>query len=155
MSRIHIEFLADFPGCLSTLAAWHYDEWGKSDPALTLEHFETGLRQRMNRKQLPLALVTYSGDVPVATASIKIQEMETHPQYMHWLGAVYTIPDYRRRGIGSQTIEAVAALAKLLGVEQLYLYTHQNEALYAHLAWVTIERPLYRGREVVIMRRSL
>jgi len=152
---VAIGYLADHAELLHVLAAWFYDEWGQGDPPFNLKDFEAQFRARLHRDKLPLALVALNDGVPVATASLKMQEMETHPQYLHWLGGVYTLPEFRGQGIGSQVVEAAAVEAKRLGVEELYLYTRRNVDLYAKLGWMTIEQPLYLGKPVVIMRRRL
>lgn len=152
---IIIDYLADHPDLLAVLASWFYAEWGHSKPDFTTQFFEDELRGRMNRDQLPLTLVAFLNDNPVATVSLLLEEMETHPQFLHWLGSVYTLPDYRHHGIGSQLLEHAASEAKRLGVRQLYLWTRHVESLYARFGWVVIQRPVYRGRPVAIMRRSL
>jgi len=155
MSDLIIHLLADHPQWLPLLASWFYQEWGQNFPELTLEDYRDQFTTRLNRERLPLALVACLDGVPVATTSLKLNEMETHPQYLHWLGGVYTLPKYRRQGIGAQVIEAAAGQAGRLGVVDLYLYTRHSMALYERLGWVTIERPIYRGREVILMRRIL
>jgi len=155
MSDLIIHLLADHPQWLPLLASWFYQEWGQNFPELTLEDYRDQFTTRLNRERLPLALVACLDGVPVATTSLKLNEMETHPQYLHWLGGVYTLPKYRRQGIGAQVIEAAAGQAGRLGVVDLYLYTRHSMALYERLGWATIERPIYRGREVILMRRIL
>jgi putative hydrolase of the HAD superfamily len=81
--------------------------------------------------------------------------METHPQYLHWLGGVYVHPDFRGQGIGSQLVQYTANKANELKVKSLYLYTHKHVNFYAHLGWQVIEEPLYHGRKVSIMKRNL
>ena len=155
MENVEIRYLADSPELLTILSAWFYDEWGQGDPPFATQDFEAQFRARLHRDHLPLALVAFLDGIPVATASLKIQEMDTHPQYLHWLGGVYTLPQYRGRGIGSRLVEAAATEAKRLGVDALYLYTRRSVDLYAKLGWTTIEQPLYQGKRVLIMRRRL
>jgi GNAT superfamily N-acetyltransferase len=155
MLPLQISYLADQPHWLPTLAEWFYQEWGHGDPPFTLQDFHDQFRTRLNHDRLPLALVASRDGLPVATASLKLQEMDTHPRYMHWLGGVYTLPEHRGQGIGAQIIQAATAEAHRLGVQVLYLYTRRSVALYARLGWQTIERPVYRGKQVIIMKRAL
>jgi GNAT superfamily N-acetyltransferase len=62
----------------------------------------------------------------VATAALKIREMETHPQYEHWLGNVYVLPEFRAQGIGTTVIERAKHEAKRIGIRDLYLYTRDR-----------------------------
>lgn len=150
--NMEIGFLADHPDLTSVIASWYYQEWGQNGPVFTPQFFELELSERLNRDKLPLTLVAFNNSVPVATASLKLKEMETRPEIQHWLGGVYTLPEYRGRGIGSLIIEHAMAQARHLEVSELYLYTRSSESLYARLGWVTIERPLYHQRKVAIMK---
>lgn len=148
-------YLADQPGLIPQLAQWFYNEWGRNYPNLGVETFEGRLKDRLNRNKLPLVLVLLRDESPIASASLKIQELETHPQYLHWLGSVYVLPELRGQGIGSRLIQHSATEARRQGVRNLYLYTRHREGFYARLGWKPIERPLYHGRTVAIMLRNL
>lgn len=150
-----IIYLADRTDLIPTLGGWFYQEWGRNFPDLTQVTFEGKLWQRLNRDQVPLVLVILRDDSPIASASLKIREMETHPQYLHWLGSVYVVPEYRREGIGTELVQYAVKEAKRLAVHDLYLYTRNRESFYTRLGWKVIERPLYHGREVVIMKQIL
>ena len=150
-----IIYLADRLDLIPILGGWFYKEWGRNLPDVTQATFEGKLRQRLNRDQVPLVLVTLRDDSPIASASLKIQEMETHPQYLHWLGSVYVLPEYREEGIGTKLVQFAVNEAKRLAVHDLYLYTRNRENFYTRLGWKVLERPLYHGREVVIMEQIL
>src|SRR5512147_1529547 len=147
---IEIRYLADCPELIPVLASWFYAEWRRPD--LSIERIERRLYDRLNRDRLPLVLVGFRDQQPVASASLKIQEMDIRPEYLHWLGSVYVRPEARNQGIGSQLVEYIAGEARRLGVEELYLYTTYSERLYARLDWITIERVEYHGRSLVIMK---
>ncbi len=148
-------YLADQPDLLPILADWFYDEWGCGDPNSSPESMRRLLGNYLNRDQVPLTIVLLRDGEPIASASLKIQEMETHPQYLHWLGGVYVRPQYRNEGFGSQLVEYTANEAVNLNIEQLYLYTRNHEDFYTRLGWQVIERPLYEGRIAIVMRRIL
>lgn len=148
-------YLADRVDLIPTLAGWFYDEWGHNSADLTPATFEQKLRQRLNRDRVPLVLVLLRDDSPIASASLKNQEMEIHPQYLHWLGSVYVLPEYQGKGIGSNLVQYSVNEAKRLAVHDLYLYTRSRENFYTRLGWKPLERPLYHGRRVVIMKHIL
>jgi GNAT superfamily N-acetyltransferase len=152
---VEVALLADTPQLIPLLTEWFYTEWGQNDPPFTRKEFQRQFRERLNRDRVPLTMVAFLDGSPVATASLKIREMDPFPQFEHWLGGVYTLPEYRRQGIGSHVVEACVAQASRLGVGELYLYTRRSTDLYAGLGWETIARPSYRGKEVVIMKRRL
>ena len=109
----------------------------------------------MRRNRLPLTIVCVRDAEPIATATLKIREMETHPQYEHWLGGVYVHPDHRGQQIGSQIVEFTAQEAARVQVSDLYLYTHSHKDFYARLGWQVIKQPQYKGRRAYIMKRKL
>ena len=145
-------YLADQPQLLPTLADWFYEEWGHNNPQSSRESMQRTLSEFLNKEQLPLTFVRMRDSKPIASASLKIREMVTHPQY---LGGVYVHPDYRGQGIGSQVVEFSAAQAIQLKVTDLFLYTRGHENFYARFGWRVIEEPVYEGRVVSIMKRKL
>jgi GNAT superfamily N-acetyltransferase len=152
---IEAKYLADHPELVPLLSGWFYNEWGKNNPALTIDSIEKAVRQRLNRDTAPLSLVAFLANRPVGTATLKIREMETHPQYEHWLGNVYVLPDYRNQGIGSYIIQKAIDEAGEIGIRDLYLYTRDREKLYERLGWKSIEQVAYHGRIASIMKREI
>ena len=150
-----VDYLADHPALTPLLAAWFFDEWGGNNPDLTVDVLETAVKERLNREKAPLCLLAFLDGHPVATTAIKIREMETHPQYEHWLGNVYVVPAYRGQGIGSKLIHHTQNEAKRIGIRDLYLYTRDRETLYQRLGWEVLEKPQYRGRSATIMVQRL
>jgi GNAT superfamily N-acetyltransferase len=148
-------YLADHPELIPVLAGWFFEEWGRGYPGPTLATIEDKLKQRLNRDQVPLVLVMMREGSPIASASLKIREMETHPQHLHWLGSVYVLVDYRGRGLGSQLVQHAVNEATRLGVRELYLYTRHQESFYSRLGWTPVEKPIYHGRQVIIMKQIL
>jgi N-acetylglutamate synthase-like GNAT family acetyltransferase len=155
MVLISIKYLADQPELVPLLSTWFFNEWGRNNPALTVEVIEGRVRERLNRDKPPLCLVAFVENQPVATAALKIREMETHTQYAHWLGNVYVLPEFRAQGIGTAVIERAKYEAKRIGIRDLYLYTRDRAHLYARLGWETIEQAPYRGRRATIMWQEL
>lgn len=148
---IRIENLADHPDLAPVLAAWVYGEWGHLLPERTEEMLVVAFRQRSTPHVIPESFVALAGDRPVGMASLIEDDMKTRPDLSPWLAAVYVLPEFRNRGVGSGLVRAVMAEAMALDVEQLYLFTPDQEAFYRRLSWRTLERAIYRGEEVVIM----
>jgi len=151
---LRIDYLANHPEWVPELASWFFEEWGRKESDNSLERITQRLQERLHRERAPLTLIGFLEDKAVASASIKIREMETHPQYKYWLGAVYIRPAYRDQGFGSKIVNHTVSIAKQLDLSELYLYTHSHESFYDRLGWVTIERPFYHGRTVAVMSKS-
>lgn len=148
-------FLGDHPELAATLANWFAAEWSRPGFELDPHDIEIRLMQRLHRDRVPLVVLAFAGVQLVGTAALKIQEMETHPHYQHWLGGVYTLESERGKGYGKAVVQHTTQLAAELDVENLYLYTNSHEGFYAQLGWQTIERPNYHGRTVAIMRKEV
>lgn len=153
--NLTFDYLANQPTLLPILATCFFEEWGRRNPKNSIEKVTQRLIGRMNVDSLPIAFVGFFDGKLVASASIKIREMETHPQFEHWLGAVYVDVAHRGKGIGSQIVKRTVLEAKRLRVRNLFLYTRSHEDFYARLGWQPIERLEYHGREAVIMRQNL
>jgi len=148
-------YLADQPELVPILTDWFYDEWGRRVPNSSQKRIEGILGEHLNKERVPLTIVLLRDSQPIASVSLKIREMETHPQYLHWLGGVYVHPEYRQQGIGARLVEFAANEAERLTVNELYLYTRSHQHFYARLGWQVIERPIYGDRIVIVMKRIL
>jgi predicted N-acetyltransferase YhbS len=147
-----IGYLADRPEAIPTLARWHLAEWGRYSPRRTLETAQARLRGHLSRDAVPLTMLALEGDRPLGSAALVCQDMRTRPDLTPWLADVVVDPALRGRGIGSALVRRLVAKAAELGVERLYLYTPDQERLYARLGFQVLERVEYRGEEVVIMQ---
>ena len=62
---------------------------------------------------------------------------------------------HRGRGHGTTLVRRVEAFARSSGIGTLWLYTWTAETLYERLGWRRVGLEVNRGREVVLMTRSL
>jgi predicted N-acetyltransferase YhbS len=152
---VTIEYLADHPAHLPTLAAWLHAQWGSLNPGSTVETRVESLRKQLQRAEVPCAFVALDGDRPAGSASLVEHDMEDHPEWSPWLASVYVHRDFRRRGIGSALAERVAEEARALGVGPLYLFTLDQERLYRRLGWRRLREERYHDWTVTVMVRDL
>ena len=146
-----IEYLADHPGALTTLAQWQHVEWGYVRPGDTAEKRATRLRGWSNRDRIPLTVVALEGNDVLGSASLIQHDMETRMELTPWLAGVFVGEAYRRRGIGAELVRRIMEEARGLQVPLLYLYTVHSERFYAALGWKLMEATTYREHEIVIM----
>ncbi len=152
--QVEIDHLADHPEFIPTLARWHHAEWSDLSPDGTIEHRIEELRGH-GRGGLPTTVVAHADGAPLASASLIESDMDTRPDLTPWLASVFVAPAHRRRGIGSALVERVVEEARALEVGTLYLFTTDQERLYARLGWSVGERTRYRHHDIVIMHRTL
>ncbi len=152
---MEIDYLIDDETLISTIAGWIYDEWGKFSPSRTLATAHEKVRQTVGRTAIPLTLVCKVEGKPAGTASIDVADMSTHLELGPWMASVYVVPSMRRRGIGAALCRKIKEELKKQGVERAYLFTPDQEKLYARLGWKPILSEDYRGEPVVVMRLDL
>ncbi len=149
---VRIEYLADHPEMIPTLASWHYEQWGYLNPGCTVERYVASLESQVGCKQVPSGFVALSeNNAPLGSASLVTFDMDTKMELSPWLASVFVAPEYREKGIGSALVRRVMEEARDIGIEVLYLFTPDRESFYARLGWTVLERTVYRGESVVIM----
>lgn len=140
---------------MPVLALWHHDEWGYLHPGDTAEKRATRMEEHLGKKQIPTTFVAVTDGKPVGSASLVDYDMEGREDLTPWLASVYVIPEYRRHGIASALVRRVEEEAGELAVTTLYLFTWDQERLYARLDWSVLERTVYKGEEIVIMSKKI
>lgn len=148
---IRIENLAARPAFAPILASWVQAEWGHLLPGRTEEMLVAEFQLRAMTRVIPESFVAVAGDRPIGMASLVADDMTTRPALSPWLAAVYVVPEFRNKRIGSSLVRVVMEDAARLGLERLYLFTPDQMAFYRRLGWQTFERTSYRGEDVVIM----
>ena len=152
---MRIEYLADFPDYLATLAQWHHEEWHHLNPGDTVEKRQARMRAHLAKRQIPTTFVTLDGDTLLGSACLLADDMHQHRDLTPWLASVFVALDHRGEGVGSALVRRVVEEARALGVETLYLYTPDRERLYARMGWSVLERTEYMDVHVVIMSIDL
>lgn len=152
---VRVEPLADHPEAIPILARWHHAEWGWMAPDQTIDDRVAQLETTARPGGIPSTVVALDGDEPVGSASLVESDMATHPELTPWLASVYVAESHRRRGIGSGLVRRIVDEAARLGVDRLWLFTPDQEALYARLGWRVESRERYRGEDVVVMAIDL
>lgn len=149
------QFLYDRPDETKTVINWWNTVWSdRLGPDLGA--VEAQLAQSLSKTTLPIHLLAYLNEVPVGTAALKHQEMETlYPDCYYWLGSVFVDPHYRGSKVASDLTMQIVSLAKSHDLPHLYLQTADlSGGLYASLGWKPVERFSYNGEETLLMLNS-
>jgi N-acetylglutamate synthase-like GNAT family acetyltransferase len=151
---VRLEYLADHPAYLPTVAAWQQAQFGYLSPSTTLEDRTDRLHRSLQKDALPTAFVALSDSGALLGSAGILPATITHKHLTPWLSSVYVPGEFRGRGIASALSLRALAEAARLGFERLYLFTPHNEKLYARMGWKTFERIEYNGVPLTLMERQ-
>jgi len=153
---MNIDYLANQPEYLPTLARWYYDEWAYLNENTSLESLIAVLEGYLNTDELPLLVLAYEQKTLLGAAQLKFREMSIYPDKEHWLGGVYVAPDYRNNGIAEKVIKQVYRSAQQFGVRTLHLQTADlTGGLYKRMGWKPIETVNNGHFDVLVMERAV
>lgn len=141
---------------VKAVAALLNHEWGELAPWASLPEIEKRLVKQFDAPGVPFTLVALGDrDALLGTASVKLFELPEHRDKMHWLGEVCVTTTLRGQGVGSALIRACIAESRRLRLPTLYLYTPDQQALYARLGWKEFQSTFVNGENVSIMCLTL
>lgn len=144
------------PTRIARVAALLYAEWSAFPRWSSTPAIESAIRQRGVATDRAFTLGMFTpDDYAVATASIIRYELEDCPEREYWLGEVVTAPSQRGKGVATALVNACVARSQQQGIETLYLYTPDKQALYARMGWQPVEQRQVAGERVTVMCLSL
>ncbi len=143
--------LKDKPEHLLPLARWHHAEWSYLNPLRSFDQRVQEMQEDLEGKVIPTTFVAEDDGELLGSACILADDMSSHPELTPWLASVYVNEIHRGKGIGSTLVKRVMQHAQENGVKRLYLYTPDQEQMYARLGWQLYSREPYNGTPVTIM----
>lgn len=156
VTPIRVVPLGERPDVIPTLAGWLYEQWGYFHDHDSVPRRIDELRGRLDASRVPVAFVALSseasGSIPIGTASLTADDLETRPDLTPWLASVFVPAEYRRTGVGEALVQSVVGHARQLGIGTLYLFTEDRSEFYARLGWGLVEHENYRGHPVTVMK---
>jgi predicted N-acetyltransferase YhbS len=148
---LKIDYLKDHPEFIPVLAQETLDHYRHILRDETLETRSLKLRSHMHTDNLPLALVAFADRELLGMGALREHDLPGHEEFTPWLGGMFVRPQHRRRGIGSALCHALEGKAWLMGAPVLYLFTLDQQRLYARLGWRHLRSSLWLGHPVDIM----
>lgn len=152
---VRIGYLVDHPEALPTLERLFRSEWPAYYGAAGPGNAQQDLVAYANRKQLPVGMVAFLGAEPCGVAALKTESISTHKQLTPWIAGGVVVPQYRRHGIGTRLVSALADVARTLGFTTLYSGTGTANSLLLREGWRLVEVVQYDGETVSIYEKKL
>ncbi|MDF2868150.1 MAG: N-acetyltransferase [Gammaproteobacteria bacterium] len=150
-----LSYLADYQHYIPLLAKHLYHQFSYFNPAYTLDSYEEELAHQCNYSQLPITYIVQQNNTVLGTASLYLNDLNSHQHLVPWLANVYTFEAYRKQGVGAYLVEQVVLQAKSLGFDKLYLFTDDKAEWYQKLGWHSVDHSVLKGIPIVIMKYDL
>lgn len=150
--------LASDPSLVGRFVKWQMEHYANSFPSYTHDEWDEFYNDPLVRGDvvLPEVLVGFDGVDVVGTVAITKSDDLTHADHFTpWIAGVIVAPTKRGRGRGAHLIAAAERYAHDVGVQRLYLWTHDRSSWYLRLGWVVEEHREFRGVAITIMSKAL
>jgi predicted N-acetyltransferase YhbS len=149
---MQIQELSLHPELIQIITTTLHKSWGNLGPWSDPETIRARLIAGASGVDSPrtFVVVTESGSF-VATGSVKLFEVPTEPQLVYWIGEIFVLPAHRGKGLGSNMMRSLSEYAFSKGAPQLFLYTPDQQLLYARLGWQHVMQKVFNGEDVSIM----
>ena len=149
---MRIDQLRHNPDLVGEIANTLNASWGDLPPWSTTDKIRERLLAGSGDADFPHVLVAVSeSGTFAATGSVKLYELPSRPAMVHWVGEIFVRPEHRGKGLGSKVTRALSEYAFARGVQDLYLYTPDQQSLYARLGWAEISTETVNNEVVSIM----
>ncbi|XDZ51251.1 GNAT family N-acetyltransferase [Neisseriaceae bacterium CLB008] len=151
MQLISLALATEHTQPLSLLLQQEWGAWAQwAEPTQTAARL-TQRSRNATGEQVWLAL-DESEQALLGTASIIAYELNDQPQRPWWIGEIFTHPEARGQGVASALIRGLVEHFQTQHPDQtLYLYTPDQQALYARKGWLPIEERFLNQEWVTIM----
>ena len=155
-ASVTITDLGEHPTWISTLARWHFEQWGRLTGAGTLDDYVALLTAAAQSRTVPSILIAVAGDRLLGSANLVACDMTVRAELTPWLAQLFVAPARRRDGVGAALVAAVLQRARSCGYPRAYLYTSGTlPEYYRRLGWRPVERVAYLDRERTVMDYEL
>jgi predicted N-acetyltransferase YhbS len=151
LPQFSVDYLAECPQHIETLARWHFGEWGKWNPANDVAARSLKLQNYLRKDGVPLMFVAQAGGQPIGSAALVEQDLPERTDLSPWLASVFVDPAWRKQGVGRALVRRVMEEAARQGLAKFYLFTPDQQQFYESLGWTLLEQRTYHGDPIVVM----
>jgi GNAT superfamily N-acetyltransferase len=155
MRGVRISYLIEHPEYIPQLAQWLFEQWDSILGEKTSEARIKKLKAHMNRDELPIAWVAHASGQLLGTAALRVHDLDGCEDLTPWLGGVFVVSHFRRRGIGAALCATVEDEARSRGIQTLYLFTLDKQPWYSRLGWTVFGPCIWHQRPGDIMCKQL
>lgn len=140
---------------LTIAARWRYDTWLKDDGYSLQDSIEQLQAVARGDRPREAGFIASFGSQPAGICLMVEEELNPLHDVSPWLASLFVVPEFRRGGVATRLIAAIEDHARIQGVEKLYLYTVDAEALYLKCGWQVVDRVLEHGNPLALLVEHL
>jgi RimJ/RimL family protein N-acetyltransferase len=149
-----IDFLADHPDTIPTLAKWFRDQWPEYYANWSNAQIEQDFLLDTSRTTLPSRLVAFESNELVGTIILR-EQTESWPGFQPELGGLYVVASHRGHGIATELIRAGMKLAREQGYETVTATTIVAAGILERLGWEFVKTVIHSDGQLSLYRCKL
>lgn len=153
-----IQHIDNNPEVLRTVATWSHVTWQSDFPHDTVDTYLNLFHHAISSgEELPCVFVAYDeSHHPIGTVTlIDDDELPQATEPGPWLAALYVLPEFREKGVGTALVHKVLEHARHLNHSQVFLYTEDKVQWYESMGWQIVRNALLSNHQVTVLRHLL
>lgn len=119
------------------ISEWQFSFWDEK-AGHSFEFTKMFMQRSLQTDKIPQTYIALINGQVVGYHQIGMCDLEAYPDIYPWLMNLYVDENYRGRGVCSALLKNIPAVAKKLGLKELYLYT-EHVGLYEKFGWQFIQ----------------
>lgn len=147
--------LEERPKYIDQLAGWLHEEFKSYNPNQEIGDRINRLKKMIIGDELPIMYIALENDQLLGCASLVECDLKIRSELTPWLASVFVHPSFRKQGAATKLVSEIINHSKRRGFEKLYLFTPDQQRLYAKLGFEIYENLDYWGKNIDIMVKEL
>ena len=140
---------------LAIAARWRHEAFLRED-GFSVADSEDQLTKLTTHPQGPeTALIAHLDGRFAGICLLVLHELAPAHDLSPWLASLYVDAEFRGQGVARHLVAAIENHARRNGVARLHLYTVDAEKFYRKCGWSVVERFMFGGGPLVLMKRDL
>jgi GNAT superfamily N-acetyltransferase len=166
--NISLHPISEFPELANTPLNWSLDLWGEGKAEFSADDWLTFYDKAVHGNydswdpdgfdQDLIFLAIREKQVVGAIALCDFDDLEEFRHFKPWIAAFIVDPNLRGSGLGSQILKLMEKKVSAFGIENIYLWSENQDSFYANRGYKAIEKlekPGNPNRVIEIFQKAL
>lgn len=152
---IEISDVSEHLFAIDSLISWNFDYWSNRTPEVDMNQWRRFYQECVNTRgrEIPVTLVGLEdGRVFGGVTIVAIDDIHDFSDYSPWIGALIVGEAFRGKNLGLVLMNAALAKVRLLGFQEVFLWTDSRDEWYRQQNWVQIHCQQFGMVNAVIMK---